>query len=183
MVAARFEEARKVIPKSVEATFMKDGWLLASTGVSGQPDVWATVFALHLGVLRGEAKPHALKTVVEAVNRGTITYQGAVRHVPNDRDFSPESAWQQTAGVSVNRYQNGAYWHVPTGWLVEALAMTDRRLAKQVVDDMLAHFRREDFRKDSKNGAPWECFSPDGYRQNRVYTASVTLPLSTLSRL
>ncbi|MCX6931056.1 MAG: hypothetical protein NT154_48820, partial [Verrucomicrobia bacterium] len=33
----------------------QDGWLLAATEVGKQPDVWATLFALHLGVLPPEA--------------------------------------------------------------------------------------------------------------------------------
>jgi hypothetical protein len=171
--------ARERMKRSLASVFEKEGWLLAATEVGKQPDVWGTVFAVYLGVAQGPLRKRLLRTVVEAVRDGTITFKGAVRHVPSDRDFSKDSAWERTAGVAKNRYQNGAYWHVPTGWLAQVLWETDKPLARRVVQEMVEHFREEDFRKGG--GAPWECLHPEGgYRQNRVYLASVTLPLEVL---
>ena len=155
--------------------------LIAATGVGRQPDVWGTLFALHLGVLEGSSKARALAVVSKAYVAGTLASQGAVRHVPSDRDFSPTSAWERTAGVALDTYQNGAYWHVPTGWLAKALAQVDPKLARGAVDAMVAHFRAEDWRTHGRVGAPWECLGKGSYRQNAVYMASVTVPLQVLS--
>lgn len=91
------------------------GWLLAATGTGRQPDVWGTLCALHLGTLRGHDAEAALDTVADAVRKGTIVFEGAVRHIPTNFDWSATSAWERTAGETLNTYQNGAYWHTPTG--------------------------------------------------------------------
>ena len=119
-----FREAQKKIRASLATTFAdpngKDGWLLASTGISRQPDVWGTLYALDLDVLDRAHAAAARKTVADAVRRGTITFEGGVRHVPTDRDFSQSSAWERSI-VPGNTYQNGGYWHTATGWLIAAL--------------------------------------------------------------
>jgi hypothetical protein len=161
----------------------KDGWLRASTGLSAQPDVWGTLFALHLGVLDRTQANAALKTVADAVRGGTITLEGGVRQVPTDRDFSKTTAWERSM-CAINTYQNGGYWHTASGWLIEALWKHDRTLALRVFREMLAHLRAQDFRKGPGHGAPWEVYGPNGQgRQNAVYMASVALPYGILKHL
>jgi hypothetical protein len=163
----------------------QDGWLLAATEVGRQPDVWATLFALHLDVLPAEFAKKARETVAAAVRApgNTIEYQGAVRHVPPDRYFKPDQCWE-SGGTAVNTYQSGAFWHTPTGWLIEALQAVDPPLARQVCDRFLRHLRERDFRKGNGPGAPWECFGIDmAAAQNPVYMTSVTLPLGVLMRM
>ncbi len=168
---------RAQLKKNIVLTFENAGWLKAATEIGQQPDVWGTTYALYLGILAPQDAKRIRKTLADAVRRGTITHKGAVRHVPTDHDFSPTSAWEKTAGEGLNRYQNGAYWHVPSGWLAKVLWQEDKLLARQVVREMVAHFQEE-----QSKGAPWECLHPDGnYRQNPVYMASVTLPLEALS--
>jgi hypothetical protein len=169
------------------------GWLRAATKQCRQPDVWATLFALHLGVLPEKAARRARETVAEAVAVGrVIEYQGAVRHVPTTHDFSDKSAWEKSlpAGRGKGLYQNGAYWHTPTGWLIQALHPVDPALAKGVFDRFVAHLREYDFRKGSgthssqKTGAPWECFGINlDHAQNPIYMTSVTLPLAVLQKM
>jgi hypothetical protein len=183
---AGYRHIQKTIRSNLARTFAdtesSSGWLRASTGLSRQPDVWGTLFALHLGVLDRAHTAMARQTVSEAVRRGTITFEGGVRHVPTDRDFSQTTAWERSL-VAVNTYQNGAYWHTASGWLIEALWKQDRPLVLQVFSSMLAHFRAQDFRKGPGYGAPWECYGPDGQaRQNPVYMASVALPYGILKR-
>jgi hypothetical protein len=98
-----------------------------------------------------------------------------VRHVPTDHNASSKSAWERTAGVAINTYQNGAYWHTPTGWLIKAIRSRDPKLASKLQADYLVHLRKHDFRLSKRHG-PWECFGPSGYAQNGVYMTSVTLP-------
>jgi hypothetical protein len=160
------------------------GWLRAATKKCRQPDVWATLFALHLGILPKEAAKRARDTVAEAVRAGqenhVIEYQGAVRHVPTTHDFSDTTAWEGSSNKGV--YQNGAYWHTPTGWLIEALYPVDPAMAKDVFDRYIKHLKEYDFRK-GKYGAPWECFGINlAGAQNPVYMTSVTLPLAVLRK-
>ena len=161
----------------------KDGWLRASTGLSSQADVWGTLFALHLGVLDRAQARAALRTVADAVRRGTITLEGGVRQVPTDRDFSKTTAWERSM-CALNTYQNGGYWHTASGWLIAVLWKHDRALALQVFSEMLAQLHAQDFRKGPGHGAPWEVYGPDGKgRQDAVYMASVALPYGILKGL
>ena len=161
------------------------GWLLAATDVGRRPDVWGTCYALLLGVLSGDEARAARDAIIAALHAGTITFEGGVRHVPTDHDASPTSAWDQVApGVAVNTYQNGAYWHTPTGWLVAAIQKYEPVLAGKVFQAYLAHLREQDFRRGPTFGAPWECFGKAGAaRQNPVYMASVTTPLAAIEQL
>jgi len=159
------------------------GWLRASTEISRQADVWGTLFALHLGILSRADAAAARKTVADALRRGTITLEGGVRQVPTDMDFSRSTAWEKSL-CAVNTYQNGGYWHTASGWLIEALWPTDRKLALQVFDDMILHLRAQDYRLGPGHSAPWEVYGPNGTaRQNPVYMASVALPYGILKRL
>jgi hypothetical protein len=187
--AADYTQAARTIAAHLVPVFgdpaKRDGWLLAATEVGKQPDVWATLFALHLGVLPAEAADRARTTVLAAVRApgNTIESQGAVRHVPSDRYFRPNQCWE-AGGGGVNTYQSGAYWHTPTGWLIEALQTVDPPLAREVCDRLIRHLREGDFRKGAGLGAPWECFGLDlAGAQNPVYMTSVTLPLAVLQRL
>ena len=184
---AAYRQVQKILRPNLARTFAdpagKDGWLRASTGLSGQPDVWGTLFALHLGVLDRAQASAARKTVADALRRGTITLEGGVRQVPTDRDFSKTTAWERSM-CAINTYQNGGYWHTASGWLIGALWKSDRALALQVFGEMLAHLRAQDYRKGASRGAPWEVYGPNGKgRQNAVYMASVALPYGILKGL
>ena len=107
----------------------------------------------------------------------TIEYQGAVRHVPSDRYFQPGSMLG-SGRIAVNTYQSGAFWHTPTGWLIEALRPVDPALARQVCDRFFRHLREGDFRKGEGRGAPGNVSASTWPApQNPVYMTSVTLPL------
>jgi hypothetical protein len=183
--ASALRQVQPQIASNLVSTFGEPsrlgGWLLGATRIGRQPDVWGTLYALHLGAIKGAPADNAVDTVIKAVRGGNLVWEGAVRHVPKDFDASPLSAWEKTAGVPVNTYQNGAYWHTPTGWLISAVRRRDPPLAGQLFREYLQHLRQHDFRIDPKSGAPWECIGPKGYVQNGVYMTSVTLPWSILS--
>jgi hypothetical protein len=186
-LAAGFKQIADRIIAHLPAVFSppgwSEGWLKGATGICGQADVWGTLLALHMKVLPGQRAEHARASVVQAVRDGTIEYRGAVRHLPTDQDAAPNTAWENSVAPH-NTYQNGAYWHTPTGWLVAALRDQDQSLAEEVLKRYVQHLRAQDFRKGEKFGAPWECFGRNGAaQQNPVYMTSVTLPLAVLSRL
>lgn len=159
------------------------GWLMAATEVGRQADVWGTIYALFLKVLSGKDEEAAREEIVEAIHRGTILYRGAVRHVPTNLDARPDSAWERTP-TAHNTYQNGAYWHTPTGWLVAVLWDSHRSIAIQVIHEMVRALREEDFRRGPEFNAPWECLghSPE-ISQNALFLASVTTPYGVLKNL
>ena len=171
------DEASK-IARNIPLTFgeLDSGWLMAATELGRQPDVWGTLLALHLGVLDSSRSKRARQTILKAFKAGTIALEGAVRHVPTDRDFSGSSAWEKAMGGK-GTYQNGAYWHTPTGFLIETLMKEDKTLVRRVFADYVAHLR--------KGGEiPWECFNPAiGHTQNGGYLASVAWPYSVLNGL
>jgi hypothetical protein len=182
--ARAYRMVQRIISKNLSFTFdggnRTRGWLLAATEVGRQPDVWGTLYALHLGAVEGEPARRALTAVMDAVRSQTITFKSAVRHLPTDFDYSRTSAWERTAGVAVNTYQNGAYWHTPTGWLIEAVGRREPRLAMKLLQEYVSHLRQEDYRLGHGHEAPWECFGPGPYAQNGVYMTSVTVPFSVL---
>jgi hypothetical protein len=187
--AAEYTQAAETIAAHFVQVFgdpaKRDGWLLAATEVGKQPDVWATLFALHLGVLPADAARQARETVVAAVRApdNTIEYRGGVRHVPFGRYFRRDQCWE-SGGTAANTYQSGAFWHTATGWLVEALWPVDRKLAQEVCRRFISEIREDDFRKGGGRGAPWECFGLKmAGAQNPVYMTSVTLPLAVLQAM
>jgi hypothetical protein len=182
-----YRKIQKTIRANLVPTFADPkaigGWLRASTEISRQADVWGTLYALHLGVLGRADAAAARTTIVDAVRRGTITFEGGVRHVPTDLDFSQNTAWERSLSP-LGTYQNGGYWHAASGWLIEALWKEDRKLALRVFDEMIAHLRAQDFRKGAGRGAPWEVYGPNvPARRNPVYLVSVALPYGILKDL
>jgi hypothetical protein len=184
--AEAWREAVAGIPKNLAATFDDSprigGWLLAATEIGRQPDVWGTIYALYLGLLKGKRASAARAEIVKALEEGTICYQGAIRHVPTNHDASPNSAWDRTHTL-LNHYQNGAYWHTPTGWLIAVLAKESPAWASQIFDDMIELFQEEDFRKGEDFHAPWECLGKNGlFRNNPLFLGSVAVPYGVLKQ-
>jgi len=125
----------------------------------------------------------AINALTDAYREGTIAWQGQIRHVPTDLDFSEASAWE-TSYVPKNTYQNGAYWATPTGWVCAAIAKADEAAARRLAGEYIAALRADDFRQGEEFGSPWECMHPQGdHRQNPVYMTSVSLPLAVLSAM
>ena len=179
--AAEAHRIARSVPEVFSAPQTHGGWLKASTGVSGQSDVWGTVYALFLDLLPAAVKKAARAQISAALQAGTIEFQGAFRHVPTDRDASPETAWER-AMTARNVYQNGAYWHTPTGWVVHVLCKTDPAAAEGICDRYLAALRAGDFRRGENFHAPWENIGRHSASfQNPVFLPSVTLPFSVLA--
>ncbi len=182
--ATKYQAAVSRLQQALVAVFsMEDGWFRASTGTSAQVDVWGTAFAVFIGALPAEREKQACAALTRAVREGTIAWRGMIRHVPTDRDFSPESAWEKCYARK-NTYQNGAYWDTATGWVCYAVAKQDRALSRDLAKDYVAELREGDFRKGKDFGSPWECVHPEGnHRQNPIYLASVTGPLAAFRQI
>lgn len=181
-LSATAARVKSHIPSVFAGEIARNGWLVASTGHSAQSDVWGTLLALYLRILPEGLDLRTRQTVSEAVRSGEIEHCGAVRHVPCSKDASMNSAWERCV-FDHQTYQNGAYWHTPTGWLIDALLDCDRALAEKLFERYIEQLQHEDFRRGSYCGAPWECFGRDGeHQRNPIYMTSVTLPLGVLRK-
>ena len=180
----RFDRLAAEIKKAIPPTFQDDrGMLRASTGLSRQPDVWATAFAVYLGALSGQEAIKASAFLTKAYQKGTLAMEGNIRHILTTDDFSKTSAWEK-ASAKINTYQNGAYWGTPTGWVVYAIDQHDPKAAMALAKEYIDHLRSTDFRKGNDFGGPYECiFTPDHYKQNPVYMTSVTIPFAVFNEL
>ncbi len=184
--AAGYARIASVISDRIPRIFAQDrGLLRASTGASAQQDVWGSAFAVAIGALAEPAAAAVSAALHRALRSGTIAWKGNIRHVPTDADFSASTAWERVVGQRMkNRYQNGAYWGTPVGWVCEAVARQDPAAAERLALDYVADLREGDYRKGPDSGAPWECMHPDGdHRQNAAYMASVTVPVGAFRRL
>jgi len=182
--ASQYEEAAKKLKAAINATFpTNSGLLRASTGKSAQPDVWGSAFAVYIGALEPAVEGAVCAALAKAYHDGAMAWRGNIRHVLTTDDFSETTAWEACLAEK-NRYQNGAYWNTPTGWVTYAIAKLDRAAAAQLAREYIAELREGDFRKGPDFGSPWECMHPDGnHRQNPVYMTSVTCPLAAFRRI
>ena len=93
--------------------------------------------------------------------------------MPVSFDASETSARERTP-TAKNRYQNGAYWHTPVGWLLTILKDDYPDQARTIRDRWLQHLKAEQRRV-------WECIGWGGMaNQNPGFAPSVTLPLGVL---
>jgi hypothetical protein len=185
--AAAYAAKRRETAAAIAATFAPSGsgLLRASTGRSGQPDVWGTAYAVHRSLLPPGADGAARRALRDVLRSGLASYMGQIRHVPEDQDYDESRVWESPLHpIRKGTYQHGAYWATPLGWVLDAVGDLDRPLALGLLAEYVAHLRREDFRSHGGDGAPWECVHPTGtYRQNGVYMASVAAVLPAARRL
>ncbi len=172
------ETYRKVVnrlKKEIPERFSDQrGMLRASTGKSGQADVWSTALAVYLGVLEGDQLKKTGQFLADAYKKGILSNHGNIRHILLSDDFSSSTAWEISLAKK-NDYQNGAYWGTPTGWICYAIAKVDIPAAKQLAKEYIDDLRAGDYRKGPEFGAPWECYNAGG-PQNGVYLATVACP-------
>jgi hypothetical protein len=167
------------LKKAITDRFQLDsGFLKASTGTSGQADVWATSLAYRQGILPMATVLKASKKLNDGYEKGDLSYRGNIRHILRSDDFSAETAWEKSEAKK-DSYQNGAYWGTPVAWVANLMAETRVDLAKKLIQEYIHELREGDFRKGEGFGAPWECFSPQS-AQNPVYMTSVTCPFIAL---
>lgn len=173
---AHYKNCARSLKKLIPATFLtRSGLLKASTGISGQNDVWSTSFAAYLGILTNRQTEKASAALNEAYLKGHLSWKGNIRHVLNSDDFDATNVWQRSL-VKKDTYQNGAYWGTPVGWVAQLMAKTQTQNARKLVKEYIQELREGDFRKGEKYGSPWECFHVNS-QQNSVYMTSLLCPL------
>ena len=123
-----------------------------------QHDLWGTMYAVVMRVT-SKTRSRAFAEFLRE-NRELVFYRGHVRHLLRGE------YWRRLlAPVERDRYQNGAYWAVASGWAAQTVALVDPELARGLVHEVVDLWREEDV---------YECISPDGDRNGPGYVASAT---------
>jgi hypothetical protein len=142
------------------------GAFFAATHDCRQLDVWGNAYAVWLDFPLGRNRAQVLRFL--RTNYERCVWRGQVRHLLKGEH------WQRLlTPVQPERYQNGAYWATASGWMLWALAQTDRPLARRMWQDLLDDFRES---------GVCECVN-EGYRQLPSYVVSATNPLAAARRL
>ncbi|MFO7635926.1 MAG: hypothetical protein R6W96_01295 [Clostridia bacterium] len=177
--ASSYREAAGVIRENILANFTDpSGWLLSATGHCRQKDVWGTAFALWLDILPELQKKAAAKALLAEYRRKRTIRHGYVRHIPEDEDFSEETAWEK-ASCLLGEYQNGGYWATPLGWVAHGVSLVDVNAAFGMLEDYLNHTL-----EFGDKGAPYEWKTADDTAASGcLYGTSATMPFLGLERI
>ncbi|MCC7377030.1 MAG: hypothetical protein IT581_20385 [Verrucomicrobiales bacterium] len=142
------------------------GVFLAATKDCRQIDVWGNAYAVWLDFPLGRKRARILRFFAD--RRAEFLWRGQTRHLVKGEH------WQRLlAPVEPERYQNGAYWATASGWVLHAVAQSDRVAAEKLWVELIADF---------EEGGICECVN-EGYRQLPSYVVSATNPLAAARRL
>jgi len=139
----------------------KTGMFFAASRDCRQTDIWANAYAVYIDFPLRDKKDQIIDWLVNNFDR--YVWKGQVRHLPKGEYWG-----RQLMPVEKERYQNGAYWATPSGWVMWALCGRDPALASRMFRDLVEDFRISGI---------CECINV-GYRQLTSYVNSATNPLA-----
>jgi hypothetical protein len=139
------------------------GLFRAATIQCRQPDLWASAFAVYLGVATPDQSRRIAGYFKDHYRQ--IVQRGQIRHLPGG------VYWD--VACPKDTYQNGGYWATATGWFVYTLDQVDPALADQTVIDLV-----EDFHQ--RGVSEW-VLGPQLAVMN--YLASATMPLAGVRKM
>ena len=138
------------------------GLFNAATIKCKQPDIWGSAFAVHLGIATA-GQSHAIAQYFKR-HHGEIVQKGQIRQLPVG------VYWE--GYDRKDYYQNGGFWGVASGWVVETLKLVDPALAEQTVVDMV---------RDYSQRGVWEWIHGEQVGV-ASYVACAALPLASLRK-
>lgn len=153
------QEATRMQKMTPEVFGTDSGLMLAATQVCRQRDLWATAYAVYVGLLEGDCRTKACQALLNAYESGMAVDQGAVRQILVEDDISPDTTWQYTTAIYPT-YQNGGYWLTPTGWYIYAISSVAPEAGKAMLDQAVAHLKATDFRHHDDQYGPYEWHTP-----------------------
>jgi hypothetical protein len=175
---SRYRAAERLIADHLVPTFYRElpdgeGMLLSATGQGHKDDVWASAFAVWLGVLPKKVEARVAKHLLRLYRDGGTVVEGQIRQLPPTGEFG--GLWE-SAAPGDQSYQNGGFWATPTGWFAMAIGKVDRR-----AKDQLIHEYADFVRSHRSQGAPFEWVNPaTGAQSNGNYASSVGLVVTAL---
>jgi hypothetical protein len=175
--AKRLRAEADKLQSAIPATFYRDvptsggaksGLLLSATELGRKDDVWASAFAVWLGILPRQIELRVVRHLLALYEAGGTMVEGQVRHLPPTGEFGGH--WEK-ASSRPDEYQNGGYWATPTGWMIYALRRVNRAAGDRLLAEYAAHLRAH-----RDDGAPWEWIQPARkQRVNPLYGSSAGL--------
>ncbi len=167
--AATWKAAGDSKAAAVRSVFWDEstGLFKAATVQCDQPDIWGSAFAVHLGVASPEQTQAVAQYLKDHYNE--VVVAGQVRHLPAGMSWEAMVPWSPAG------YQNGGYWGVPTGWVVETLNKIDPALAEQTVVDMV-----NSYQQGGVSEWVWSNGAAGGVGN---YGSSATVPLQIIKEL
>jgi hypothetical protein len=162
-----------LISKNLTSAFYRplpngEGFLVSATGLGRRDDLWASAFAVWLGVLSPKIEKAVARHLASVVREGGSVIGGQVRHMPPTGEFG--GYWER-ASSGHDTYQNGGFWATPTGWLTVAVAKVDRPAAAKLLGEYVSYVREH-----RSEGAPYEWINPNiGKVANGNYASSAGL--------
>jgi len=178
--AREYRSTQRRIAKNLINTLYRplpngEGMLLSATGLGKKDDVWASSFAVWLGVLPRWVVASICRHLRSLVESGGIVARGQVRHMPTVGEFG--GYWDR-ASSGKDTYQNGGYWATPTGWLVYALKKIDNLSGNSLLSSYISYVR-----SNREKGAPFEWINPYTHTvANGNYGSSAGLVYAALAR-
>jgi len=129
-------------------------------------DVWGSAYAVFIGVTTKEQTQTIGRWFLE--NQDSVIKRGQVRPIEE------REGWQKMlAAIPPDTYQNGAYWAVPSAWVIHALRQVHPAQAQQMLLDLLT---------DLYQNGVHECIN-DNYSKGPHYVVSACLPLMAVREI
>ena len=153
-----YESRIKGIEDTFEDIFLNgEGMLDAATLDCRQLDVWASAYAVSIGFpLTEKTRKSIASWLID--NYEDIVESGQIRQLRKGE------SWEKTfILVKPGTYQNGACWATATGWFVDAMIDSDRKLASRTVKEAMDYF---------ENVGIFECINGE-YRKLDTFVASI----------
>lgn len=159
---AEYKRRAGLIKKNIDALWNdKAGMFWAADIDCKQVDIWGSAYAVEVGLATKEQADRISGYFIE--NYSDIVQRGQVRHLAKgehwDRTFGDH-------GRAPGTYQNGAFWATPLAWVAPVVGRRDAGLARQMVSDAIADFR--------KNGV-YECINGDYNKVENFVVSTVSL--------
>jgi len=161
-----WEEAEKTSEALKNLWSTRRGMFLAASRDCRQVDVWGSAYAVFIGVTTKEQTQTIGRWFLE--NQDSVIKRGQVRPIEE------REGWQKMlAAIPPDTYQNGAYWAVPSAWVIHALRQVHPAQAQQMLLDLLT---------DLYQNGVHECIN-DNYSKGPHYVVSACLPLMAVREI
>lgn len=164
------EQSERIIRNLDELWSEDEGMYLAGSMDCRQLDIWGSIYACHLQAISDDRRQRIAERLW--ADRERCLYRGYLRHI-----FEPDY-WQRLIVeedyTEPGKFQNGAYWSTPSGWLAELWESWRPGTGLQLLEELV-----DDFRENSV----WECIHPSGYTRLENNLSSIVLPYRSLKHL
>lgn len=169
----RFQHRSEHIKENLSCLWSKeDGMFFAASQDCRQLDLWGNLYACVIDAVSDEQRKSITDWFLK--NQDKAIYNGHLRHLPKPEYWSRMILPEHQETLGPGKFQNGAYWSTPIGWLACALEKASPGSGIKILNEMVDEFRR--------NGI-WECMGPDGYQRLENNVSSAVLPYKAFKEL